>query len=145
MRFPLFMTPEQLRKRTTAFAIDAVLLCDPLWSRRSTWFLADQLCRASTSTASNYRVASRARSRREFISKLGIALEEADESLGLLEILLGTHKAPADQVAPLLKECEEIVAILNASRTTSINRAREQQERERASRRKRPSSPGSNP
>ena len=138
------MTPEQLRKRTTAFAIETVLLCDPLWARRSTWFMADQLCRASTSTASNYRVASRARSRREFNSKLGIALEEADESLGLLEILLGTGKAPADKVVPLLRECEELVAILNASRTTSINRARQQQERDRANRRKHSSSPVSN-
>jgi four helix bundle protein len=128
------MTPEQLRKRTTLFAVEAVLLCDPLWERRSTWFLADQLCRASTSTASNYRVASRARSRREFISKIGIALEEADESAGILEILLLTRKAPADRVEPLLKESLEIVAILTASRTTSINRAREQQERERANR-----------
>ena len=116
-------------------------MCDPMWQHRNTWFLADQLCRASTSTASNYRVASRARSRREFIAKLGIALEEADESLGLLEIVLATKKAPAEKVVPLLKECEELVAILNASRTTSINRAREQQERDRANKQRRRPNP----
>src|SRR5688500_18898293 len=110
----------------TAFAINVVLLCDPLWLRANSRNIADQLSRAATSTASNYRVASRARSRREFISKIGIALEEADESLGWLEILIGTRKAPLDQVSPLLKECEELVAILSASRTTAINRAREE-------------------
>lgn len=128
------MTPEQLRKRTTAFAIDIVLLCEPLWERRSTWNFADQLCRAGTSVASNYRVASRGRSRREFISKIGIALEEADESLGWLEILVGSGKLPAEKAAPLIRECEELVAILSASRNTSINRAREQEEREREAR-----------
>ena len=131
------MTPDQMRQRTTTFAINTVLLCDPLWLRANSRNIADQLSRSSTSTASNYRVASRARSRREFISRIGVALEEADESLGWLEILLGTAKAPPDEVRPLLKECEEIVAILSASRTTAITRAREQQQREAALKRPR--------
>ena len=58
----------------TAFAVDTVNFCKPLWLRPETRYIADQLCRASTSTASNYRIACRARSKREFISKLGIAL-----------------------------------------------------------------------
>jgi four helix bundle protein len=122
----------------TAFAVDIILLCDPLWLRPNSRNIADQLTRSGTSTASNYRVASRARSRREFISKISIALEEADESLGWLEVILGTGKAPREQVQPLLKECEELVAILCASRTTAINRLREQQEllnRQKGSRR----------
>lgn len=143
------MTPDQLRKRTTAFAIDIVLLCDPLWMRANSRNIADQLSRAGTSTASNYRVASRARSRREFIAKIGVALEEADESLGWLEVLLGTKKAPEAHVRPLLKECEELVAILCASRTTAVNRARQQQEEDRLRRQQRrrlnPKSPILNP
>jgi len=72
----------------TAFAINVVLLCDPLWLRANSRNIADQLSRAATSTASNYRVASRARSRREFISKIGIQ-NDGNQS--------GARREPSDQ------------------------------------------------
>ena len=118
------MTPEELRSRLTANAVAIVGLCKPLFARPETRNIADQLSRSATSIAANYRVACRARSRREFISKLGIALEEADESVGWLEVLLGVDPALIDAIVPLLKEAREIVAILSASRATAQRRDR---------------------
>lgn len=106
----------------TAFAIETVNFCKPLWLKPETRYIADQLCRSSTSTASNYRIACRARSKREFISKLGIALEEADESVGWFEVIQGAQFASVDQVRPLLQEARELVAILSASRITAQGR-----------------------
>ena len=118
------MTPEQLRTRMTTFAIGTVNFCKPLWLRPETRYLADQLCRASTSVASNYRIACRARSKREFISKLGIALEEADESVGWFEVIEGAGFAEGSAVKPLAQEARELVAILAASRITALGRDR---------------------
>jgi four helix bundle protein len=117
------MTPEELRRRLTDFGIAVVTFCKPLWLRPETRNAADQLSRSATSVGSNYRIACRARSKREFISKIGIALEEADESVGWLELLLGTEPNLADSLAPLLKESREIVAILSASKTTAQRRS----------------------
>ena len=116
------MTPELLRKRMTAFAMGSVNFCKPLWLRPETRYLADQLCRASTSVASNYRIACRARSKREFISKIGIALEEADESVGWFEVIEGAEFANPAAIRPLLQEARELVAILAASRITAQGR-----------------------
>lgn len=113
------MTPDELRARLTAFAVAVTRFCKPLFQTPETRNIADQLGRAATSVASNYRVACRARSRREFISKLGIALEEADEAVGWLEVLSGSEPSLAEAIAPLLKEAREIVAILSASRVTA--------------------------
>lgn len=113
------MTPDELRTRLTAFAIAISRFCKPLFGRPETRNIADQLGRSATSVASNYRVACRARSRREFISKIGIALEEADEAVGWLEVLMGAEPSLAEPIAPLLKEAREIVAILSASRVTA--------------------------
>lgn len=113
------MTPEELRARLTAHAVAVTRFCKPLFSRPELRNIADQLGRSATSSASNYRVACRARSRREFISKIGIALEEADETVGWLEVLTGVEPALAEPIAPLLKEAREIVAILSASRVTA--------------------------
>src|SRR5688500_14305361 len=113
------MTPEQLRRRMTTFAVETVTFCKPLWLRPETRYIADQLCRSATSTASNYRIACRARSKREFISKLGIALEEADESVGWYEVIEGAQFADAAHIKPLVQEARELVAILAASRITA--------------------------
>lgn len=106
----------------TAFAVASVTFCKPLWVRPETRYIADQLCRSSTSVASNYRIACRARSKREFISKIGIALEEADESVGWYEVIEGAAFATPEAVRPLLQEARELVAILAASRITAMGR-----------------------
>ena len=119
------MTPEELRTRLTAQAVAVVNFSKPFLARPETRNIADQLSRAATSVAANYRVACRARSRKEFISKIGIALEEADESVGWREVLRGVEPSSSEAIAPLLKEAREIVAILSASRATAQRRNRQ--------------------
>ena len=120
------MTPEELRTRLTAFAVDVIRLCKPLHLRAELRNIADQLSRSAASVSSNYRVACRARSRREFISKLGIALEEADETVGWLEVLHGVDAGLREGLVPFLKEAREIVAILSASRATALRNQKSQ-------------------
>ena len=80
------MTPEELRERITAWAVDVSRLAGPLFRTYETRERASQLKRASDSTAANYRAACIARSHNDFLSKLSIALEEADEAVGWLEM-----------------------------------------------------------
>ena len=101
------MTPEELIARTQAFARDVALFAMPLFARRSTENAADQLTRASSSVAANYRACCRARSHTEFTSKIGLVAEEADESLGWLEHLRDCAFVDRDAVAPLLQEARE--------------------------------------
>jgi four helix bundle protein len=113
------MTPEDLKKRTTEFGISAVKFCAELRQRPEARNIADQLSASATAVSANYRSACRARSRREFISKLAVALEEADESVGWLEIAAGAGLGRPDDVRVLSAEAREIVAILAASRRTA--------------------------
>src|SRR3989441_4166191 len=79
--------PRDLRERTKAFALDIVRLVQRLPRDRAADVIGRQLLRAGTSVAANYRSARRARSRREFLAKLGIVEEEADESVFWLDLL----------------------------------------------------------
>jgi len=75
------MTPAQLRLRTKQFALAVVERLATVPPDDSARIMGRQLLRSATSIAANYRAAGRARSRKEFASRLGVALEEADESL----------------------------------------------------------------
>jgi four helix bundle protein len=127
------MTPQELRDRTKRFAIGIVRLCRSLpkdWPAR---VLAGQLLRSGTSVAANYRASNRARSDREFCSKIGMVVEEADESQLWLELLAAGHPAICgrdhDQ---LTKEAAELTAIFTAShRTASENLRKRAAERAR--------------
>ena len=77
--------------------------------------LAGQLVRSGTSVAANYRAACRGRSRAEFIAKVGIAEEEADETALWLELIIADKILPEKKVLPLLSEANELVAIMAAS------------------------------
>ena len=79
-----------------------------------------QLTRSSTSVPANYRAACRARSKAEFIAKMGIVEEEADESVFWIEFAIDASLTKADRVADLLNEANQLVAIF----VTSINTAR---------------------
>ena len=84
--------------------------------------VAKQLLRSGTAVAANYRAVCRARSKAEFISKMSIVVEEADEAVFWLELLGDTRLAPAAKLALLLKEANELVAICAASlRTAKYN------------------------
>jgi four helix bundle protein len=81
--------------------------------------IASQLLRSGTSVAANYRAVCRARSRAEFLAKIGIVLEEVDESAFWLELLCDAGLVPAEKLTSLLAEANELTAIFNASRTTA--------------------------
>lgn len=113
------MDKEMLKKRTKEFAKDVIRFCRQLPSTWEARTIANQLFRSATSVGANYRAACRARSKADFISKLGIVLEEADESLYWLEILNETGIAASNLLAPLMKESDELVAIFVASLNTA--------------------------
>ena len=81
------MNEGQMKQRTKEFAKQIIKLCRQLPKNREGRLIGDQLFRSGTSVAANYRSACRARSRADFISKLSIVEEEADESLFWLEII----------------------------------------------------------
>src|SRR5262245_32510846 len=112
------MNQAQLRERTKRFALRAVIFCRSLpqhWEGRR---IAGQLIDASTSVFANYRAVGRARSRADFISKLGLVCEESDESLGWLELIDGLDLARGQELAWLTGEAKELLAIFTASRKT---------------------------
>ena len=113
------MTPDEMRKRTKAFALRIIRLVDSLPKRRSAARVGDQLLRAGTSVAANYRAASRARSAADFVAKLGIVEEEADESLFWMEVLVESAIMQERLLKPLLQEASEILAIVVASINTA--------------------------
>jgi four helix bundle protein len=119
------MTPQELRARLAVFARAVEELSRPLLARIETRDAALQLRRASSSAAANHRACGRGRSHAEFTSKLGVALEEADEAQFWLEYLADCELAPKPQLTPLLQEAAELVAILTASTHTARSRRRQ--------------------
>ena len=113
------MTPQELRARIERFADDVIGLCTGTNSDPLRLQLLLQLQRAATSAASNSRAACRAQSRPAFVAKLSIALEEADEAAGWLQRLSVQRIGERAAVDRLLREANELSAILNASRRTA--------------------------
>jgi four helix bundle protein len=114
------MTPKELKDRTKRFAVDVIRLCRELPGTLDAKRVGGQLIDAATSVAANYRAACRARSRAEFIAKLGIVLEESDESLFWLELMVDADLVSTQRVERLLKEADELTAIF----TTSVKTAK---------------------
>ena len=109
------MDQERMKRRTKEFAKGVINLCRQLPESREGRFIGNQLFRSGTSVGANYRAASRTRSKAEFIAKLGIVLEEADESLYRLKMLAETQVVKASLLAPLMREADELVAFFVAS------------------------------
>ncbi len=119
------MNPDELRGRTKLFALRVIKLFRALPKSTEAQIIGRQMLRSATSVAANYRAVCRARSDAEFLSKLSVTLEEADESEFWLELLIESELLPKYQLDPLLKEAGELTAIFSASRYTvrkSINR-----------------------
>ncbi len=116
------MTPEEMKKRTKDFALRAIRLCDSLPNHRSADIVARQLIRSATSTGANYRAVCRARSDADFLANLDVALEEADESVYWLEIIVESQMKTQQEVAELLTEGHELVAIFVSSLNTVRSR-----------------------
>ena len=110
----------QLKALTKTFALAVVRLVDEFPNRRTGWVIGDQLMRSGTSVGANYRAASRARSRREFIAKMGIVEEEADESEFWLDLAVDAGLVESQRVAQLRDDARHIVA----KTVLSIRRAR---------------------
>lgn len=117
------MTPQELRERTAAFAVDIARLLKSVDSQPSSRVATDQLIRSATSTAANYRAAGLARSHREFISKISQVLEEADESLHWLEFMRDAQVTDIERLAPLIREARELTKIFGASKRTALMNA----------------------
>ena len=116
------MNPNDLRERSRRFALDVVRLCLKLGADDLGQLVRPQLLRAGTGVATNHRAAGRARSNKEFASRIGIVVEEADESEFWLDALRELKYGPADQVTTLHQESVELRAIFSASRTTILRR-----------------------
>ena len=104
-----------LRERTKAFALGVIQLVQDLPRGRVADVIGHQVLRAGTSVAANYRSARRARSRREFLAKMGIVEEEADESSFWLELLEEARLVTSERVVELQREARQLVAITIAS------------------------------
>jgi four helix bundle protein len=111
--------PEELRDRTKAFALRVIRLFRSLPYRTDTQVLGKQLLRCGTSVAANYRAACRARSKAEFIARIAIVAEEADEAVLWLELLIESGIIKSEMTVALLNEAKELAAILTASRQTA--------------------------
>ena len=113
------MTERELLQRTKQFALRIFKLVGALPQTIQGRAVAAQLIRTGTSVAANYRAACRARSKSEFVAKLGLVEEEADESAFWLELIIETKLLDAAKVKPLLTEAGEIVAIIASSKKTA--------------------------
>ncbi|NIV72338.1 MAG: four helix bundle protein, partial [Calditrichae bacterium] len=109
------MTKEEMKKRTKEFAKRIVKLCRALPTNREGKLIGDHLFRARTSVASNYRSACRARSKAEFLAKLGVVEEGADESLFWLELIYELQILKPEFLTALIKENNEILSIVVAT------------------------------
>ena len=113
------MNEMQLKKRTKEFAKNIIRLCRNLPANREGRLIGNQMFRSGTSVAANYRAACRGRSKAEFVSKLAIVEEEADETTLWLELIKEMSISKDHLVDDLLKESDELVAIMVSSiRTT---------------------------
>lgn len=109
------MNKEDLKLRTKKFALRVVKLYRALPKTEEAKIVGKQLLRSGTSVGANYRAVCRARSMAEFISKLGIVIEEADESVFWLEIIVEADIMKKELVQDLLTEAGEITAIMVTS------------------------------
>jgi four helix bundle protein len=113
------MDQAELRERTMRFAVRAVKFCRTLpetWEARR---MAGQLIDSATSVAMNYRAAGRGRSRAEFIAKLGLVVEESDESVGWLELIARLELSSEPELMWLTGESQELLAIFGKSQITA--------------------------
>jgi four helix bundle protein len=112
------MTPQELRERTRDFALRVQRFCRPLLRTPETQDAARQLTRAGASVAANYRAVGLARSRVEFLAKLGVVLEEADES-GFWARYLRDAGHRSAELDAIIEEARQLAAIFGASRRTA--------------------------
>lgn len=114
------MNEDDLKKRTKEFALRVIKLVQSLPNTPLARHIGGQLMRSGTSVPANYRAACRSRSTADFVAKMGIVEEEADESAFWIEMLIDTDLVAVRKVVDLLDEANQLVAIF----VSSINTAR---------------------
>ena len=115
------MNPTELKERTMQFALRVLKLADALPNKPSGRTIANQVACSGTSVAANYRAALRGKSRADFINKITIVLEEADETGFWIELTERAELLPASRLNGLRAEVEELMKIFNATRSTARN------------------------
>jgi len=110
---------ELLRRRTKQFALRGIRLFQHLPKSTEAQVLGKQVLRSGTSIAANYRAVCRARSKAEFVAKMGVVVEEADETVFWLECLLEAGIVRPELLADLINEANELLAIFAASQRTA--------------------------
>ena len=113
------MTPDKLKERTGKFALRIIRATQSLPRGRVSDVLGKQLLRSGTSVGANYRAACRARSKAEFIAKLGIVEEEADETLYWMGLLIEANLVRKELLENLMQEADELLSIIIASINTT--------------------------
>lgn len=119
------MSHDNLKERTRKFALDIIELVDALPNDRISKVLGNQLLRSGTSVGANYGSANRAKSPADFIAKMGIVEEEADEAAYWVDLLEAVRRLPAAKARPLMQEAGELTAIAIASIRTARRTASE--------------------
>ncbi|MGH9766870.1 MAG: four helix bundle protein [Blastocatellia bacterium] len=115
------MAEYDLKTRTKAFALRIIKLVESLPSGKTADVIGKQLLRCGTSVGANYRASCRARSQTDFIAKMGIVEEEADESIYWMELLVESGLVHQELLTNLIGEADELVAIV----VTSIKTAKQ--------------------
>ena len=115
------MDRSEMKSRTKEFAKDIIKLCRKFPNDMEGRLIGNQIFRSGTSTAANYRAACRARSTADFISKLSIVEEEADETLFWLELIKEMEIVDKTLLNSLMQENNEIIAIIVSSIKTARN------------------------
>ena len=121
------MTTEELKSRTKKFSIQIINLVEMLPNSNTVRVIANQIVRSGTSVGANYRAVCRARSDREFVSKMNIVLEEVDETLFWLEIIREKNWLLENELEKVWKEGNELTAIFVSSLKTVNNRINNKQ------------------
>jgi four helix bundle protein len=113
-----YMTNEDLKNRTKQFALRIIKLGKSLKGDDIDRILLKQLIRSATSVAANYRAAIKAKSKKDFVYKLNVIEEEADESYFWLEIICEAEIIKAEKLFLLIREAKELTAIFTAQGRT---------------------------
>ena len=110
---------ERMKQKTKVFAVDVISFCNSLKSERASSVVSYQLIKSATSTGANYRAACKARSKKEFFSKLCIVVEEVDETKYWLEVILKANLSnKTDFLNKLYDEANEITKIMSSARNS---------------------------
>jgi four helix bundle protein len=115
------MTNDELIERTMDFAVRVLRMTEKLPRTMAGGIVARQVARSGTSVAANYRAALRGKSRADFINKITIVLEEADETGFWIDFAIRAKLLPRERLAPLRDEAQQLIRIFNATRATALS------------------------